>query len=458
MKHMKGRKRFVLGEPENKMKPVYFNSNEYLGNEKSFLSAIARLNDPQGPAIEYASNPLVKPDESRLLREAENRLLYNMIHYPSARLAMKYALSNQIGGRTPFLEWSSLDREWLFQCLTDSPGHEQLPSQLQEEGTPEQLKQHLMARSDVPDGAFGMSNVDFDPPFKSPPNDGDDRSEDPSQKNVGGDMRFDAKDLEEVEGVDNPIKSNTFMHSSDGTLDELFQVDDDLSSIQLRQGSISHEERAELTVQEAVAFMLKAASLKRLTRLKNEWQIATLELERRKLSVTSSNSNPQRPVNMDKETFFKSLGDEELLVVSNKLCQQVSDAMKTTRELTESASQLQKRLMDYCALDAVEGRINIQQQQELVTALNNHVAALPDDPRPTKSGASEDYIFGSDEYNTRIDPRFGGKRPELSPKKKIDVGVATSIGKTTERQGVLPTNNSDQQIRNSASVYDSIFE
>lgn len=449
----KGRKQFGLGQPENKMKPIYFNSNEYLGNEKSFLSAIARLNDPQSPAVESTSNQLVKPDELRLLREAENRLLYSMIHYPSARLAMKYALLNQMGGQTPLLEWSSLDREWLFQCLTDSPGHEQLPAKLQEDGTPEQFKLHLMARSDVPDGAFGMSDIDS--PLKNPPNDCDDKSYNQPHSSEGRDMRFDTKDLEEAEGQstkpknDNPTKSYRYpSKKSVGTLDELFEVDEDLSNLELRQGATSHEERAELTVQEAVAVMLKAAALRRLIRLKTEWQAATLEQERRKqLSTSNVNSNPppQKQVKLDKKTFFKSLSDEELLVVCNKLCHKVADAMRTARELTESASQLQKRLLDYCALDGVEGRISIQQQQELATALNNHVATLPDDPRPTTSGASDDYIFGSDEYDARIDERFGGERPEFSPKKKIDISDATSMGETLEK-------------RNGANLYDSIFE
>eukprot|EP00557_Chaetoceros_sp_GSL56_P011568 CAMPEP_0176487182 /NCGR_PEP_ID=MMETSP0200_2-20121128/5981_1 /TAXON_ID=947934 /ORGANISM="Chaetoceros sp., Strain GSL56" /LENGTH=1054 /DNA_ID=CAMNT_0017883965 /DNA_START=172 /DNA_END=3336 /DNA_ORIENTATION=+ len=445
----KDKKKFVLGEPENKMQPVYFNSNEYLGNERSFLSAIARLNDPQRPALERASNPLVKPDESRLLYEAENRLLYSMIHYPSARLAMKYALLNQMEGRTPLLEWSSLDREWLFQCLTDSPGHEQLPTQLQEGGTPEQLKQHLMARSDVPDGAFGISEgVDPTTLTSTTSIDEDDKSQNPSMPNLGGDMRFDTKDLEEVELSINPEKSGAVrsnVHPSRttpvGSLDELFQVDDDLSSLELREGSTSHEERAELTVQEAVAVMLKAAALRRLMRLKSEWEQATMEQEKRKFSSSTSSSNanpPRQQVNLNKKTFFQSLTDDELVSVCNKLCQNVADAMKTARELTESASQLQKRLLDYCTVDGVEGRVNKQQQQALAVALDKHVAELPDDPRPTKSGASDDYIFGSDEYDQRIDPRFGGKRPEIAPKKKT---------------GIL-----EQQPRNSASVYDSIFE
>jgi hypothetical protein len=289
-------------------------------------------------------------------------------------------------------------------------------------------------------------------------------------QNVGGDMRFDAKDLEEVGKTINPekdsaVRSNHHHPSKTavGTLDELFKVDDDLSSLELRQGSTSHEERAELTVQEAVAVMLKAAALRRLMRLKNEWKQATLEQERRKHSNSNpnSNSNPSRQqVNMNKNTFFQSLGDDELSSVCNKLCQKVADAMKTARELTDSASQLQKRLLDYCTVDGVEGRINIQQQQELAVALNEHIAALPDDPRPTKSGASDDYIFGSDEYDQRIDSRFGGKRPELSPKKKMDMDGATKIiSQPPERQGPSsPRKHLEQQTRNSASVYDSIFE
>lgn len=78
-----------------------------------------------------------------------------MVHFSSARLAMKSALANRID------DWSCNEREWLFDSLMDMGGKNQdqdqepLPAQLQEDGgTIGQLKQYLMNRKDCPDGAF----------------------------------------------------------------------------------------------------------------------------------------------------------------------------------------------------------------------------------------------------------------------------------------------------------------
>lgn len=450
----KGRKNFCLGRPDddftdkqryNNKDLVYFNSNEYIGNEKSVLSTIANIDGPTALPIEKTSNPLINPDENSLLLNSESRLLHTMVTYSSARSAMKSALSNRIGGETAFLEWSSLDRDWLFHCLTDSPGHENLPHELQDGGTVAQLKANLCKRSDVPDGAFGSKSLDTSNAERL----------EGSELSPNREAMIDKQSVDH-EGDDRRLNSQYFAKDSygpgkdsseeekaekqKGSLDFFFEEDEEFSGLELREGSASHEERAALTVQESVAIMLKATAFRRLTKLKNEWKAANEEQQKREfLKNRDTNDEHLNQGIASKGGIYESLNDEELSQTCRALGKQAVEAMTTARELTESAKQLNSRLLDYCAADGVEGRLNTKKQQELAKALDQHLAQLPDDPRPTESGANEDYVFGMDEFDSSIDPMFGGDRPKKTiPPPKMSNVQQTNGGKF--------------------KVYDSIFE
>jgi len=398
-----------------------------------------------------------------------------MVHYASARLAMNSALSNRIGGGKTFLEWSSLEREWLFQCLTDSPGHEHLPLELQDGGTVAQLKEHLRNRPDVPNGAFGAMATDSvddgavrqsSSTSKAP---GDildvdsvtamkgEKEQLTSDQNtrdidVEEGMRFDTQGLEEdlvnskAELVDDEYVGNSQQKKSQarqGTLDVIFAEDDEFLSLELREGSTSREERAELTVQETVSVMLKATALNRLSRLKDEWKAATDVLHKRNLVNEDEEKALQRSHEL---SIYNSLSDDELKQMCASLGQKVTEAMTTARELTESANELNRRLLDYCAADGVEGRVNMQMREELAKALDEHLAALPpDSQRPKWSGARGDYVFGSDEYDAEIDPQFGGARPNRSPKQ-----AAAKYPAVEEKETRIASGRGFE--------YDSIFE
>ena len=441
---------------------VYFNSNEYLGNEKSVLSTIANMDGPTAPSMEKISNPLVKPDENRLLLDAESRLLHTMVNYASARLAMKSALANRIGGGEAFLEWSSLDREWLFQCLTDSPGHETLPRELQDGGMVAQLKAHLCCLPDTPVGAFGtdpLSSSNDERPEGSELSsaspidvDGESNREVPGKiikKQIADQeeesMRFDTDDLEDDlygRGEERSGKSGAGIKQ--GTLDFFFEGNEEHSDLELREGSASHEERAELTVQESVAIMLKATAFRRLTKLKDEWKVANEEQQKREFLKCQEDKPDEEQLVQRSEpqvNIYESLNDDVLSQTCRVLGQRVVEAMTTARDLTESANQLNKRLLDYCAADGIEGRLSSKRQQALAKALDEHLASLPDDPRPTESGAGDDYVFGMDEHDSKIDPRFGGERSTKTPP------PTTKNSRTVE-----------QANGESMEAYDSIFE
>ena len=358
---------------------------------------------------------------------------------------MKSALSNRIGGETAFLEWSSLDRDWLFHCLTDSPGHENLPHELQDGGTVAQLKANLCKRSDVPDGAFGSKSLDTSNAERL----------EGSELSPNREAMIDKQSVDH-EGDDRRLNSQYFAKDSygpgkdsseeekaekqKGSLDFFFEEEEEFSGLELREGSASHEERAALTVQESVAIMLKATAFRRLTKLKNEWKAANEEQQKREfLKNRDTNDEHLNQGIASKGGIYESLNDEELSQTCRALGKQAVEAMTTARELTESAKQLNSRLLDYCAADGVEGRLNTKKQQELAKALDQHLAQLPDDPRPTESGANEDYVFGMDEFDSSIDPMFGGDRPKKTiPPPKMSNVQQTNGGKF--------------------KVYDSIFE
>lgn len=354
-----------------------------------------------------------------MLIDAEDRLLYAMVNFPSARLAMKSALSTRVQSGSPFLEWSSPEKEWLFQCLTDSPGHEKIPDELQVRGNVEGLKKHLSSRQDAPDGAFRSADRETD--SHTSLDDGHMKDQQGAEEDI---MRFDTSDVTDTE---NKAKQVTLKEES-GTLESYFEERDEISSLEIQEAD---DERAELTVQESVAMMLQAAALRRLTSLKADWEIANSVLQTRALKAEESN-NADRDTSPSGhvQTVYDSLSDIELRQRCNEIGQDVKEAIQTVHELTESAKQLNKRLLDYCSSEGYSSRSKKKVEEELFTALDEHINSLPDDPRPSTSGTEADYVFGMDRYDDKIDSRFGGNRPKFDEDSESD----------------------------DASLYDSIFE
>ena len=342
------------------------------------------------------SNQMLNQDADKMILGAEFRLLKTMVHFTSARLAMKAALANRSDNGPTLIEWSTLEREWLFHSLTESPGHDPLPQELQDGGTVLQLQDYLKTRTDVPDGAFVVEKMEDEKPLSNP----------------DGDTWFDS------EVVDDYVKGQKYTEESksieEGCLDLFFTETDDVMNFTLAKHSISHEERAELTVQEAVATLLKATAQQRLSRIKNEWKVASEILANRKQSqnnTISSENEIEREFQAPHLSIYDNLDDEELKNQCTNLGQNILDAMNTVRDLTESSKQLSGRLLDYCSADGMEGRLSKSKQDELARMLAEHLASLPDDR--DKPGFAEDYIFGADDFNDDIDTRYGGSPSQI---------------------------------------------
>lgn len=327
------------------------------------------------------SNKLLNQNAHQILSGAESRLLKAMVHYASARLAMKAALANRANSPT-LMEWSTPEREWLFHCLTESPGHEPLPQELQESGSVSELLNYLRTRSDAPDGAFA---TELDSNIQN------------NETNTDGNTWFDATDVDEY--VNEKRRKSTLK----GSLDDFFLETEDVMKSKLAKHSVSHDERAELTVQEAVATMLKASAMKRLSRIKNEWKVASDSLFLRK---AQTEDDGKEATNEPKEKFpFDNLTTDELEKHCTKLGKEMLESMAIVRELSDSLNELGRRLLDYCSNDGLEGRVSRSKQDELAKMLQEHIDSLPDDRE--SPGYDEDYVFGSDEFRDEIDPKYG---------------------------------------------------
>ncbi len=388
---------------KKKQKFVYFNSNEFLGYSNR-QNVLPTKDDAQN-IIEQSNYSLLTQNADILLSNAEFNLLKTMVHFSSARRAMKAALSKRMDGSSSLMEWSTSEREWLFHCLTGAPGHEPLPQEIQDGGTISQLKDHLQMRSDVPDGAFKKSKVD----------------DESSLSSLDGDTWYDSTAVDDF--VNGQRLFDESKSTKEGSLDLLFEESvEDVTKVELGKYSISHEERAELTVQETVATMLKASALKRLDRLKNDWRFASEALAKREVNQKDTLQDEYDSADESTLKMYDKVDDDELKSLCDNIGREVVEAAAVVRELSESLRQLQSRLLDYCGADGSEGRNSQAQQDELAKMLAEHIASLNNDDRESP-GSSEDYIFGSDEFRDDMDVRYGGiSRPmdEISNFEKED--------------------------------------
>ena len=328
---------------------------------------------------------------------------------------------------------------------------------LQEENDVTKLRQYLASRSDAPGGAFGSSfGIDISSgnqnnfnsivngknedlfqddmeKYEYIPTDFDDienfaSSYDPSEfmdeyTNNGKDdasstyesnftlaIHSNASMVNNVEKIDENIMKPTL-----GALDNFFlQEVDNLSD------TVNREIRAELTVQETVAVILRASAIKRRTKLSNLWLQSTQILLNRMKQENVEDGN-STGINMSSfllsedeiknvngpSTQYESMDIEELKSICNKLGKDLSDVSKVVVELDASARRMGKRLLDFSSL----GSTRDSKQEALEKELDEVIANLPSYVRqPDSPGDDGEYVFGSDSYDEQFNPMLGGKR------------------------------------------------
>eukprot|EP00579_Thalassiosira_antarctica_P022530 CAMPEP_0201989896 /NCGR_PEP_ID=MMETSP0904-20121228/93091_1 /ASSEMBLY_ACC=CAM_ASM_000553 /TAXON_ID=420261 /ORGANISM="Thalassiosira antarctica, Strain CCMP982" /LENGTH=444 /DNA_ID=CAMNT_0048544137 /DNA_START=21 /DNA_END=1355 /DNA_ORIENTATION=- len=414
---------------------VYFNSNRYLGQQ--FLSPDAMragytLDTTDRPLpgesiIEFTEKKLFEGNPDQLIRQAERRLLHALAKFPQARAAMRTVYSTSTFGPSN-MRWTSEEREWLFLCLTGSPEiNPALPVEMLDGGTPSQLHLYLADRHDCPNDAFNrdllasVTNHDtssddgiIDTTIESSDRPGYivDVSGDEPGENSSVNPQVEVIRSEEEE-LDSFLKSSSHVETQgetaaeighiNGLLDEYFLETDMFPSF--TNSKIAQETRAELTVQETVATILRATAMKRFSNAKSKLTTIVYEMDRR-----LGDEGGNELTNND----FDDVSSDELQELFLKLGSETVDAQKSLYETERSTDRVNSHLLDYSVSNGVQSKQSQAELDRLDKMMEDHIASLPEDShRPETRGDDGEYVYGSDEVGDgEIDPMFGGRNPD----------------------------------------------
>ncbi|KAL7527545.1 hypothetical protein ACHAXR_004008, partial [Thalassiosira sp. AJA248-18] len=419
--------------PNRKKDVVYFNSNSYLGQQYLSPDAIRAGytlgNDRPSPGesiVEFTEKQIFERDPDQLILQAESRLLHALAKFPQARAAMRTVYSTSTFGPSN-MRWTSEEREWLFLCLTGSPEIDPpLPVELLDGGAPSQLHPFLAHRQDCPDNAFNRdafepatnhatddiieaiaeSSIDSSPEYNIS-NSGDvsgTSSDGTAEVEVIGseEEEFDSSHHPSSE-VDTEANVGARNGHKNGLLDEYFLQTDMFPSF--TNSKIAQETRAELTVQETVASLLRASAMKRFLSAKSKLSKIVSEMDRR------DGDEEGNPPTADND--FDDVSPDELQELFRKVGNEVVDAQKSLYESERSTDRVNSHLLDYSVSNGVQDKITQSDLQRLDKMMEDHIASLPEDHhRPDRPGSDGVYEFGSDEFDGEIDPMFGGRNPD----------------------------------------------
>ena len=420
---------------------VYFNSNSFLGEQYLSSEAIRAgysLDSGERPApgesiADFMENRFFDSDPDQLILQAEHRLLHALSKFPQARAAMRTVYSTSTFGPSN-MRWTSEEREWLFLRLTGSPEiDDPLSVELLDEGSPSQLHLHLANRDDCPEFAFNRAVVES----ISTPNmtqlSGDDiidTSVKPSDSLDTGISRDESSD----NSIENPVVEVEVIMSEKDGLDSFLddsspqaEIQSDSSTVQdqnIRNGlldeyfletdmfpsfgnsTIAKETRAELTVQETVATLLRATAMKRFSLAKSKLNEIVAEMDRREISDDTENHE------LAANNEFDSVSSEELQELFHTVGNEVVDAQKSLYESERSTDRVNSHLLDYSVTNGVQYKQSQAALERLDTIMDDFINSLPEDThRPDNPGSDPSYEFGKDEEEGQFDAKFGGIDP-----------------------------------------------
>lgn len=429
-----------------KEEAVYFNSNRFLGEryltpdaaQAGYTLGVNDIPSPGESLVDFTEKRLFERDADQMILQAESRLLHALSKFPQARNAMRTVYSASTFSPSN-MKWTSEEREWLFLCLTGSPViNPPLPMELLDGGTPLQLYSHLSNREDCPNGAFGVLKSSWISGERKPlVRVIDSEVEASVNQQLDGDTttatiisNFDPDEQATYEETDlDPVSSSSVSvevepaqsdwteegeenDSSDtikGMLDEYFLDADDLFP-SFNQNKIATETRAELTVQETVATLLRATATKRFATAKAKFSSVVNEMDRRVNEETvDTQQRPQSP----KDGDFADLSSEELQDLFEILGTEVMEAQKSLYESDRSTDRVNAHLLDYSVSNGVQYKLSQAELERLDKLMEDHIANLPEDAhRPETWDGDGLYVFGEDEESDGVDAQFGGRDPD----------------------------------------------
>ena len=416
---------------------VYFNSNSYLGEQ--YLSPEAQragysLGSGDRPApgesiVEFMEDKLFQSDPDQLILQSEARLLHALSKFPEARRSMRTVYSTSTFGPSQ-LRWTSSEREWLFLCLTGSQEiNPPLPDELLDGGAPSQLHFYLANREDCPTGAFNRDIIesistqedasgdiiDISDESSSDSNEHTDYAPSEDEPNNTSNnspvvevIRNEEDELDSFLEDTSQVESDSDTPAPNGLLDDYFLKTDMFPS--LTNNTIAKETRAELTVQETVASLLRATAIKRFSLAKSKLTKVVNEMDRREDS--NADKDGDNKVAMDNEiSEVSSDGLQELFL---KIGNEVVDSQQSLYDAERSTDRVNAHLLDYSVSTGVQYKQSQAELERLDNMMDDFIDSLPEDThRPSKPGSDEDYVFGMDEDDANIDPMFGGTNPDM---------------------------------------------
>jgi hypothetical protein len=385
----------IFGTPSKRLRKendiVYFNSNQYVGDRYLTAQAVeagyllGEEKPLQGESVlEFTNRMLLERDANEMIYQAENRLLHALAKFSQAREIMRTVYSASTF-TPPNMKWTSDERQWLFQCLTgtsDPP----LPKEILDGGTASQLRSFIANLDDCPLNAFIADNIPSSP------------------KNLSFDV--DLKDGSTSSGTsDQSLNQPDVETSGKGYLEPYFLEASHLFP-SFEKNKIADETRAELTVQETVATLLRASAIKRFLSIKARLAKVVTELDRR----TEAGGTEQQP-KPDEE--FNNLSLEEMQDLFESVAMEVMEAQRSLYESDRSTDRVNSHLLDYSTTNSVRYRSSQAEIERLEKMMADYVSSLPDDNhKPDVPGDDTSYVFGSDEVSEEIDARFGGRDPD----------------------------------------------
>ena len=394
---------------------VYFNSNRYFGQQFITPEAIQAGYTFDGDApssdetiADFMDRKILTRDENLMIEQAESRLLHALAKFPQARAAMMTVYSTSTFGPKN-MRWTSDERAWLFLCLTGSPELDPVPSELLDGGTSSQLLSNLSQRPDCPVNAFSRKT-------KTPPT-SNDSSDFFGSEDIAGTMDeaspSEAKTLEnEFDSIlgqaeTEQAESATMEESQLGILDVFFLDDNDLFP-SFSSSKIAQETRAELTVQETVAALLRATAMKRFSTAKSTLTEIVNEMDRRENEDDGERDRDAPDDNLG------AISSDDLQEMFMKVGSEVVSAQKSLYEAERSCDRVNSHLLDYSVSSGVQYKLSQASIERLNKMMDEHIASLPDDThRPDTPGNDESYVFGSDEFDENIDSQYGGTRVDV---------------------------------------------
>ena len=402
-------------QSRKKQDVVYFNSNRYFGQQFITPEAIQAgyTFDDDAPSsdetiADFMDRKILTRDEDLMIDQAETRLLHALAKFPQARAAMMTVYSASTFGPKN-MRWTSEERAWLFLCLTGSPEVDPVPSELLDGGTPSQLLSNLSQRPDCPINAFSTKT-------------------DASPVSNGSSDFFGSEDIADTMDETLPSETTNLENELDSFLDQaqtemtesaavegnhlgildVFFLDDNDLFPSFSSSQIAQETRAELTVQETVAALLRATAMKRFSTTKSTLTEIVNEMDRRENEVDG-----EKDANVP-DDGFEAISSEELQEMFMKVGSEVVSAQKSLYEAERSCDRVNSHLLDHSVSSGVQYKLSQASVERLNKMMDEHIASLPEDThRPDTPGDDETYVFGSDEFDENIDSAYGGARPDL---------------------------------------------